>query len=75
MHELYLQIYPFVEISQQLDPLYERSMSEHIKLIEAILDENVEEALKILEVHIENCKNDGFKILQDGLYLQGVNHK
>jgi len=68
MYKMYLQIYPLVSISQQLDPLYERSMEEHILLINEILEENIEKAKKTLEKHIENCKNDGIK------FLEGAQH-
>jgi len=46
-------------MSQQLDPYYDRSMREHILLIEKIFAENIEEANKKLAKHLENCKKDG----------------
>lgn len=64
MNKMYSQIYPLVSISQQLDPLYERSMNEHILLIEEILEGNMKKAKKTLEKHIENCKTDGMKFLK-----------
>jgi len=64
IHETYLQLYPLVSISQQLDPLYKRSMSEHVLLIKEILKGNIEKAKDVLEKHLENCKNDGVKILK-----------
>jgi len=64
IHKMYLQVYPLVSISQQLDPLYERSMNEHILLIKEILEGNVKKAKEILEKHIENCKNDGMKFFK-----------
>jgi len=66
IHEIYLQLYPLISISQQLDPLYKRSMSEHVLLIKEILKGNIEKAKDILEKHLENCKNDGIKILKRG---------
>jgi len=67
LYNIYLRMYPFVSISQQLDPLYERSLKEHILLIRAILDNNHVKAKKILEAHINNCKYDGIKSLRDNL--------
>ena len=64
IYKMYLQIYPLISISQQLDPLYERSMEEHILLINEILKGNVEKAKEILDKHIENCKIDGLKFLK-----------
>jgi len=64
MNKMYSQIYPLVSISQQLDPLYERSMNEHILLIEEILEGNIKNAKKALEKHIENCKVDGMKFFK-----------
>lgn len=64
---IYLRMYPFVIISQQLDPLYERSLNEHILLISAILDKNIMKAKKILEMHISNSQRDGIKSLRDNL--------
>jgi len=46
-------------MSQQLDPYYDKSMREHILLIEKILARNIKEANKILAEHLENCKKDG----------------
>jgi len=63
MNRIYSQIYPLVSISQQLDPLYKRSMREHIVLIKEILKGNKSKAKDILEKHIEHCKNDGIKSL------------
>jgi DNA-binding GntR family transcriptional regulator len=65
MNRMYSQVYPLVEISQQLDPLYKRSMSEHVLLINEILKGNVKKSKKILENHIENCKNDGLKYFEE----------
>lgn len=65
IYEFYLNIYPFVEISQQLDPSYERSIDEHILLLKAILNGNIEEALHILESHIDNCEHDGLAKFHD----------
>ena len=64
IYKIYLQLYPLVSISQQLDPSYERSMNEHILLIEEILKGNIKKAKKILENHIENCKIDGLKFFR-----------
>jgi DNA-binding GntR family transcriptional regulator len=64
MHKTYLQIYPLVSISQQLDPLYERSMEEHILLINEILKGNVKKSKEILENHVENCMNNGIKFFK-----------
>ena len=64
MNKMYSRIYPLVSISQQLDPLYERSMNEHILLIKEILEGNTKKAKKTLEKHIENCKNDGMRFLE-----------
>lgn len=64
IHKMYLQIYPLISISQQLDPLYERSMEEHILLINEILKGNVEKAKEILDKHIENCRADGLKFFK-----------
>ena len=64
MSKMYSQIYPLVSISQQLDPLYERSMNEHILLIKEILGGNIKKAKEVLEKHIENCKNDGMKFFK-----------
>ena len=65
LYKIYMRMYPFVSISQQLDPLYERSLNEHILLIKAILDKNILEAKKILKTHINNCKCDGIESLKD----------
>ena len=65
IYKMYLRIYPLVSISQQLDPLYERSMKEHILLIKEILGGNIKKAKETLEMHIENCKNDGMKCLKN----------
>ena len=65
LYKIYMRMYPFVSISQQLDPLYERSLNEHILLIKAILDKNILDAKKILKAHINNCKCDGIKSLKD----------
>ena len=46
LYKIYMRMYPFVSISQQLDPLYERSLNEHILLIKAILDKNILDAKK-----------------------------
>jgi len=46
-------------MSQQLDPYYDRSMREHILLIEKILAGNIKEANKKLAEHLKNCKKDG----------------
>lgn len=51
---MYLKIYPFVSISQQLDLLCEILLNEHILLTGAILDNNIVKAKKILEMHINN---------------------
>lgn len=64
IYKMYLQLYPLVSISQQLDPLYKRSMSEHILLIKEILKGNIKKAKNILEKHLENCKNDSIKFLR-----------
>jgi len=63
LHNMYLHIYPLVEISQQLDPLYQRSNKEHIDLIEAILEGKNKEAVTMLQQHLEHCKIDGIKAL------------
>ena len=68
VHKMYLHIYPFVAISQQLDPSYERSMDEHISLIKEKLEGNIKKAKKDLEKHIENCKEDGIKFLKNQKY-------
>ena len=65
LYKIYMRMYPFVSISQQLDPLYERSLNEHILLIKAILAKNILEAKKILKTHINNCKCDGIESLKD----------
>ena len=72
LNRLYQQLYPLVEISQQLDPLYDRSMQEHVQLIESILNHDLQAALNILERHIENCKMDGIKALQRYLKTEEV---
>jgi DNA-binding GntR family transcriptional regulator len=66
LRNLYLHIYPFVEISQDLDPSYSRSNNEHIALMESILNRNVQKSLDILNQHINNCKKSGIKMLQNG---------
>ena len=63
--KIYSNIYPLVSISQQLDPLYERSMNEHILLIKEILEGNIKKANNLLGKHIENCKNDGVKFFKN----------
>jgi len=67
MNKMYSQIYPLVRISQQLDPLYKRSMSEHVLLIKEILKGNIKKAKNILEKHLENCKNDGIEVLKEDI--------
>jgi len=66
LRDMYLHIYPFVEISQQLDPSYERSMKEHIAIMESIIKGDLQKAVNFLNEHITNCKNDGLKIINSG---------
>ena len=60
----YLQLYPLVIMSQQLDPYYDRSMREHILLIEKILAGNIKEANKKLAEYLENYKKDGINSIK-----------
>ena len=69
LYNLYLQIHHFVEISQQLDPLYERSMQEHIELMQSILKKDTQKSMSILRTHIRNCKIDGIRALQKDIYF------
>ena len=64
IYKMYLQLYPLVSISQQLDPLYKRSMSEHVLLIKEMLKGNTKKAKNILEKHLVNCRNDSIKFLR-----------
>jgi len=58
LYNIYLRIYPFVSISQHLDPMYERSLNEHIQIIQFILDDS-SKAVQFLKNHIKNCKESG----------------
>ena len=62
--KIYSRIYPIATISQQLDPSYEKSVNEHVLLIEEILEGNTKKAKNTLEKHIENCKIDNIKFLK-----------
>lgn len=68
LHKMYFQIYDFVKISQRMNPEFERSLSEHILLLEAILGKNLTKAKEILRMHIDNARDDGIKALKEGVY-------
>jgi len=61
MNKFYSHIYSLIRISQQLNPLYKRSLSEHNLLIKEILEGNTKKAKNILEKHLENYKKDSVK--------------
>lgn len=64
IYRTYSQTYNLISISQQINPLYERSTNEHILLINEILKENLEKAIEILDKHIESSKIDGLKFFK-----------
>ena len=62
-----MHIYPFVQISQNLDRSSDKSLEEIgsiIVLLENILEKNVPRAKKILQEHIENSKHIGIESLE-----------
>jgi len=65
---MYNNIYLFVIMSQSMNPDFETSIYEHLLLIDAILEQDVEKALKILEKHIEGTKLKGLEALKKGIY-------
>ena len=67
LYDIYLRIYPFVSISQQLDPLCERSLNEHIQIIQLILNGDTTGAVNSLKNHINNCKRSGLIALKEQL--------
>jgi len=67
LHDMYSQIYNFVILSQAINPQFERSIKEHLELIEAILKKDIEEAKNKLKTHINNAANDGVKALRKQL--------
>lgn len=68
LHKMYFQIHDFVKISQRMNPEFERSLSEHILLLEAMLGKNLTKAKEILRMHIDNARDDGIKALKEGVY-------
>ncbi len=69
LYDIYLRIYPFVSISQQLDPLCERSLNEHIQIIQLILNSDITRAVNSLRDHINNCKRSGLVALKEQLEI------
>jgi len=54
--------------NNSMNPDFETSIYEHLLLIDAILEQDVEKALKILEKHIEGTKLKGLEALKKGIY-------
>ena len=65
LKEMYSQIYDFVKISQRMNPRFKKSLEEHIALIDAILEKDLEKARKLLMLHIDNARDWGIKALKD----------
>jgi len=65
--KIFTRIYPFVQISQNLDRSGEKSLNEIkniILLLENILNKDIINAKAILKKHIENCKIIGIESLE-----------
>jgi len=65
--KIFIQIYPFVQISQNFDRSGEKSLNEIkniILLLENILDKNIINAKTILQRHLKNCKIIGIESLE-----------
>jgi len=65
LKEMYSQIYDFVKISQRMNPRFKKSLEEHIALIDAILEKDLEKARKLLMLHIDNARDWGIEALKD----------
>jgi len=70
LKEMYSQIYNFVKISQRMNPRFKKSLEEHIALIDAILEKDLEKAKKLLMLHIDNARDRGIKALESNLYKE-----
>lgn len=66
LYNVYLKIYPFINISQKLDPMIERSLNEHIDIIKLILNKDMK-AVNLLKEHINNCKEQGLAAFKNYL--------
>lgn len=65
--KIFTRIYPFVQISQNLDRSGEKSLNEIkniILLLENILNKDIISAKTVLKKHIENCKIIGIESLE-----------
>ena len=65
--KIYMRVYPFVQISQNLDRSSKKSLDEIeniILLLESIINKNTMYAKNILKKHIENSKHIGIESLQ-----------
>lgn len=72
LHGMYLQIYNFVIISQRITHEPAQSVKEHLELINAILEKDIEKAKSRLKSHIENAANDGMEALRERLLEKKV---
>ena len=57
MQEFSYQIYDFVKIYQSLESSPKQDITEHIKIVKSLLEENKKEAKKKLTIHLEHSKN------------------
>jgi len=58
LYNVYLSIYPFVNISRQLDPMRKRLLEEHVQIIQLLLEDNLK-AVEVLSNHLNNGKKSG----------------
>lgn len=64
LHNLFSQTYDFVRISISMGVKWEKSLKEHIALVDALLEKDLPRAKEILKEHINNSKDNAIKALE-----------